>query len=86
MDNVPSVEVLYGAAGLYDEASDFRHGEELPFLDRIGERSIVAYLEDDIGVQLVRKRAMKVDDVGMVQLRVELQFSDKLATISQSCL
>lgn len=53
MDDVPAMEVFYGTARLDNEPTNFGHCKEFSLLDRIRERPVLAYLKNDIGIQLV---------------------------------
>jgi hypothetical protein len=72
MYNVSVVQVFHGAAGLNQEASYLGHAEELAPLQGVGERTVVADLQNNIRALFEREGAEELDYVGVSQFRVQL--------------
>jgi hypothetical protein len=80
VNNVTIMQVFNGAAYLNKPASDLGHGEVRSFAQGIGQRAVLAQLEDNVSVFLEGKGAVELDNVGVVKFRVELKFGDELST------
>jgi hypothetical protein len=78
VDNVTVVEVFDGSADLDEPTSNLRHGEVRAFSEGVCQRPVLAQLEDDICVFLKGEGAVELNNVGMVEFGVELEFGDKL--------
>lgn len=82
MHNVSIVQVFDRATGLNEEASYLGHAEELALLQGVGQRTIVADLQNNIRALFEREGPEELDYVGVSQFRVQLQFGYELDNVS----
>jgi hypothetical protein len=72
------VHLLEGGEEVADDEGGGLFGEGLSLGDEVEELSVAAQFHDDVDVELVVEVAVDLDDVGVVQVALYLQFADEL--------
>jgi hypothetical protein len=80
--NVAVVEVFYSSTYLDEKTTNLWHSEIGTFPQGVGQGAILTKLKDDIRAFYIGEGAVEFDNVGVVQLRVELELGDKLHAAS----
>ena len=78
MDDVLAMEIFDGPTYLDHESADFRLGQELPLLDHLHQRAVVAELQDHKSRFAESEGSMELDDVRVMHLGVDLELCFEL--------
>jgi hypothetical protein len=78
MDDVIPMQLADSIADLLHDESHSCFGHGLMFFEVFIELSICTEFEDDVDIDMIIKKPIHLDDVGMVDETLDFEFSDEL--------